>query len=371
MPIGPSSLAGIDQASFRLLTEETSTPVAPLFDGGTDQVALSSTGQLLSAVFSFRNRLEVLQANTPDPSQTTALSTAQTLVKTLDALQARLATLQSLFDSLTGTSPGESFVRTLSELRTTLIASINSNLDNLSDIGLRIQFTPSSDITSTNITLSIDQNALNAAVAADSASTQAVLAEVTQSLIDLTADFETQIAEATTLPPDLTPPDIPVAQETELIPILEADNGTATLTTTQTTGTVGTPEALPDQTLPTSATGTTGTLPATATATATTAAPTTTVNPDLATSQAALALQRLLAEPAIQATRNLFDPAYAGLIAASRLGDFVSPDRAINPIATGVPALISPIDPSHSIAYYNETSEDTRKRLAIYVDNRI
>jgi hypothetical protein len=342
--------------------------------------------------------------------------------------------VRTLLETLADSSLVDRLVQSLNELATASIAAIRSNLDNLSDIGIRIQITPSPDITTTSITLSIDQNVLNAAVTANATGTQAVLAGVIRSLIDLTAGFETQIAEAAASLPDLTPLDIPkpdtgsiipgisvatdllpdVLPETvlsnvleeELVDVLLSQNiadvtipataeenllatllatGTPvaatppTVTTAQTTDTTsGSIAAAPapgatDLTLPASATGIVTTAVTTAAATTTAAAAATQVNPDLAAAQAALELQRLLAAPAAHARRNLFDPAYASLIAASRLGDFVPPDQAINPkaLAADVPTPVSPIAPSHGIAYYGEASEESRKRLAAYVDNRI
>jgi hypothetical protein len=431
-PIGLSSLANISPASFQFLTEGTSLSASLVLDGGADQIALSGTGQLLSTISSYQNRLEALQASAADTSPSAALVTAQTLVVTFNELQGSLGTVQTLFETLTGSSLVDQLVQSLNELAATSIAAIRSSLDKLSDIGIRIQITPSSDITATSIALSIDQNVLNAAVTADATGTQAILAEVIQSLIGLTTGFETQIAEAAASLPDLTPlgtqesgtgPVIPgISVSTDLLPdvlartvlnnVLEEElvdvllsrniadvappvtaegNLLATLlatsttevatplnvTTTQTTDTtsgsaVAATPVLPDRTLPTGVTVIAEALPATTTTTVAAVAATQ-GNPDLAASQAALELQRLLADPAAHATRNLFDPAYAGLIAASHLGDFVSPDQAANlkALAADFPAPISPIAPSHGIAYYGEASGDSSKRLAAYVDNRI
>ena len=438
MPTGLSGLTNVNPASFQFLAAEisasTSSTSSPVLDGGADQVALSGTGQLLSTISATRNRLEILQASAADTSTAAALATAQTLVVTFDELQGRLGTVRTLLETLADSSLVDRLVQSLNELATASIAAIRSNLDNLSDIGIRIQITPSPDITTTSITLSIDQNVLNAAVTANATGTQAVLAGVIRSLIDLTAGFETQIAEAAASLPDLTPLDIPkpdtgsiipgisvatdllpdVLPETvlsnvleeELVDVLLSQNiadvtipataeenllatllatGTPvaatppTVTTAQTTDTTsGSIAAAPapgatDLTLPASATGIVTTAVTTAAATTTAAAAATQVNPDLAAAQAALELQRLLAAPAAHARRNLFDPAYASLIAASRLGDFVPPDQAINPkaLAADVPTPVSPIAPSHGIAYYGEASEESRKRLAAYVDNRI
>ncbi len=413
-PIGLTGLANTSPVSFQFLTAETSTSASSTLDNGADQIALSGTGQLLSTISSYQSRLAILQASASDTSPNATLATAQTLTVTFNELQGRLGTVQTLFETLTDNALVDQLVQSLNELATASTAAIRSSLDNLSDIGIRIQITPSSDITATSITLSVDQNVLNAAVTADASGTRAVLAEVIQSLIDLTAGVEARIAEAVASLPDFTPPgtpepdtgslipgigvsadllpDIlaetnaadattPVSAEENLLATLLATTTTAaatplTVTTTQTTDTTSasvaaaTVPAVTDQTLPASATGIVETLPA---ATTTTARAAPQVNPDLAASQAAFEMQGLLTDPAAHARRNLSDPAYASLIAASHLGDFVSPDQAINPkaLAADLPTPISPIAPSHGIAYYSEAAEDSRKHLAAYIDSRI
>jgi len=74
--------------------------------------------------------------------------------------------------------------------------------------------------------------------------------------------------------------------------------------------------------------------------------------------EAAQALQTLLADPALRAIRNHFDPAYSALIAASHLSDFISPSPVLDPKAllTDDVAPVSPVVMSRAIAYYNETS---------------
>ncbi|EKD99320.1 MAG: hypothetical protein ACD_23C00016G0005, partial [uncultured bacterium] len=70
------------------------------------------------------------------------------------------------------------------------------------------------------------------------------------------------------------------------------------------------------------------------------------------------ALQTLLADPGLRAIKNLFDPAYSALIAASHLSDFVLPSPVLDPKALADDAIapVSPINMAHAIAYYNETA---------------
>lgn len=84
---------------------------------------------------------------------------------------------------------------------------------------------------------------------------------------------------------------------------------------------------------------------------------------DRRASEATLALQSLLADPGQRAINNLFDPAYAALIAASHLSDFVPPDPVNNPdaLAADAPAPVLAVPPPYGIAYYNEAAGETWK----------
>lgn len=83
-------------------------------------------------------------------------------------------------------------------------------------------------------------------------------------------------------------------------------------------------------------------------------------------SEAALALQSLLANPALRARNNLFDPAYAAMIAATHLSDFVSPDPTNNPAALTADAVpsVMPIAASRAIGYYNEAATEASSQFA-------
>lgn len=77
---------------------------------------------------------------------------------------------------------------------------------------------------------------------------------------------------------------------------------------------------------------------------------------DLGTTEASLALQRLLLDPTFHVTSNLINPAYAALIASSHLSDFASPSPVINPnaFAADFPGPVSPVAMAHAVAYYGD-----------------
>ena len=83
-------------------------------------------------------------------------------------------------------------------------------------------------------------------------------------------------------------------------------------------------------------------------------------------SEATLALQSLLANPALRARNNLFDPAYAAMIAATHLSDFVSPDPTNDPAALAADAVqsVMPIAASRAIGYYNEAATEVSSQFA-------
>ena len=83
-------------------------------------------------------------------------------------------------------------------------------------------------------------------------------------------------------------------------------------------------------------------------------------------SEATLALQSLLANPAQQARNNLFDPAYAAMIAATHLSDFVSPDPTNDPAALAADAVqsVMPMAASRAIGYYNEAATEVSSQFA-------
>lgn len=87
---------------------------------------------------------------------------------------------------------------------------------------------------------------------------------------------------------------------------------------------------------------------------------------DRSASDATLALQNLLADPRLRAiNNNLFDPAYAALIAASHLNDFVSPAPGSNPrtVPSDLPEPVLPAARARAIGYYTEAAGgETLKR---------
>ncbi|HEX6735565.1 MAG TPA: hypothetical protein VF096_12205, partial [Azonexus sp.] len=260
--------------------------------------------------------------------------------------------------------------------------------------------------TTGGLALQLDSEQLQAALAAAPASTQAVLANATQAFATAATAAETQLAaSATALPATdltllgtatpaapsaadlliLTPPGpaagppatldaavpgLPPLTETLASAIaLPADDalfaGLATVpaaaTATPLTPTTTAPPATP---LPAEATPVDTTAfftPATA-ATVTPAASGALAADALAAEQrstaASQALQTLLSDPRLRALDNLFDPAYAAVMAATRLSDFDTPRPPNNPKSLLADTIgpVSALQRARAIADYSEAA---------------
>lgn len=210
-----SGTASIPPVAFQLLTSTASTTDSTFFTSSPSLVELSSTGQLLSAVFAFRSELEALPPTTATSSPAALVATAQGLVDAVNELQTNTTSLDAIFGALAGNTSTTQLALTLNELATTTIADATINLGSLQGIGIELQTTDGQP------TLLIDQNQLLAAINADPAATQAALADATQSLIDLADTFEAQVASAAASLTNLTPLTTPTGQTVDLNPLLD------------------------------------------------------------------------------------------------------------------------------------------------------
>lgn len=362
------TLSSIRPVGLPSLTAAATTFIAAAPELDSAPVAFSATGQLLSSMISFLGSLQSLQASAADRRPTGVLGTAQALVDAVNRLQGAVSNLPTLFEALAD-QPATS--NELAALRSAATAS----LEPLQRIGIELQTAALTD-TITGSTLLIDRRILNLAIATDTTGTQALLAEAIQSLIAMANEFESQVAD--NLP----------AEEDNLLATLLATGTTEivdqlAVTTTQTTGptpaTVATAAGVAPPVTPLPVAPPVviePALPITTAAPVATPVPAATVaatNAGNVVSEAMRALQRLLADPTAHARKNLFDPAYAGLVAASRLGDFVLRDPAINTknLMPDFPPPVPPVAAIHGVAAYNEAAESPRKPPAHSIDNQV
>lgn len=352
-PTGLSGLAEVSPVVFELLTAETSTAVSTVLDGAPDTVVLSDTGQLLSAISTFQNNLEILQTSAADTSPAAALATAQSLVETVNRLQASVGKLQAVVEPLAANSP----VALLNELAAAATAASLPSVGIALPAVTTLNATPTANATATSSVLRIDLSALNAALVAAPAGTQDVLSKAVQALIDLADEFEAQLADA-------------AATAAAQARGTQATGGTVAPTPTTAAAAAALAVATPGPTataLPENIVAAVGSpLPATSEAVTTEE-----IDTNGSASAATLALQRLLADPARNARNNLFDPAYAWLTGAFHVSDFALPGQTINPNAglPDFPPPILPVAPADGIAYYKEAAEDTRSRVVKQVNH--
>lgn len=365
-PISLFGSSGISALAFQPLTATRSASASSLLDIARNTVEVSSGGRLLLAVALFQDELESLPGRTPDipdgnPIDLTA--TAQGFVETFNTLLGAVDTLPAGFSVLPGSALADQLVQAANEFA-------------LQDIG--IEFLPAAipEIAGAGFRLRLDQNVLDSALADDAAATEVRLTGAIESLRDLTTGFVAQVAGDN------------VTQDVVSTTLLALNNALVSVATIETTADVNSASATTGNVSPLAITVVADTgRAAEASAIALAAAAGTgqirlSVNPvgtalpavpgiamattpELDTFEASLALQRLLLDPTFHVTSNLINPAYAALIAASHLSDFVSPIPVINPdaIAADVPAPVSPIAMAHAIAYYSEAAGERSGRV--------
>jgi len=441
LAISPSPLAGlgaITPLAFDLLTPGPATALASTPSGSSVLVQLSSTGQLLAAVSSFRSRLEALQSSSLDANPPTPLAQAQGLVDAFNDLQGSIGRWQTTFGALAGSLSVDSLALTLNQLATTAVASGSSSLASLSPPGLELTTAVSPQTGGTGFVLRLNQEVFSAAQAANPAATQALLAGSIQGFIEPLAGFEAQAASAAIVQTRLSQLGTATSGQaldlnsfpglntganvqgiggaSDLLQLLSADNvlngiqlsdpdlaasglDAATLLSSNvlrqtllastllvpagTANPPGSAESLPPaageallataarpaiaerQGNPALAVGPAPALvsPLGLTGQAVAALPNDGLVAERAATEATLALRKLLDDPSLKAiSNNRFDPAYAALIAATHLSDFVLPSPSTNPGSPSpdVPAPVSSVALARAIGEYQEAARDYR-----------
>ncbi|KXB30302.1 hypothetical protein AT959_13190 [Dechloromonas denitrificans] len=422
LSIQPIALSAVPPVVRTSLLTASSPPVQAAFDRASSIVDISDAGFLLSGVSAARERLQAEQAALADSSPASVFATAQGLVDTFNALQSNVASSQTLLTGFSDSLLVDQLALSLNQLASSAIASDSASLARLRGIGIELVAATPGDTVGT-LSLQIDPNVLNTAIASDPAGTQALLNQASQSLLEQLTGFEQQAVSAALAQVDLTqlggspaqPVDLSTllglntnstaqsaAVGTDLLQALSADsvlNGvqlsdldlaaagldTATILSKPavlqgalTAGLLG-----PDATAATLVrdSGISPTNPASVSATdlsATGTPPPGIISPldgqavplgnpaaladqigtpgaapviaDVADAErrasiAAQTLQNLLNSPLDLIQRNLVDPAYAAVIAASRMSDFIMPTPQTNPklLVTDIPAPVLPV----------------------------
>ena len=411
-----ASLAQILSVALPLSTTNTVTSNSISLDSSSSIVTLSNSGQLLSALTSLQNQLaNSLQSSvsTTNPANTSAL--AQSLVSTFNNLQSSTNALQgalggdatnNLFSSALANNTSQ--LASLSSIGIELqpssgTLSINTDTFNaalasdpnatrsvldsaaqaLLDVssGLELQLagaslaqanpalsgslvdtTPSSTGSETTVPVELLQN-----LSADS-----VLNNIQLTDLNLAAagqDINTILTDSQVLQGALSA-DLPISNNAvfpatadlaALTGSSAATSATTSLATAQpvTTTSVGSSldTAIP---LATAAPTSTVTNTTTQTAVANIATPSNgdAVAADLATATAQIALQTMLSDPSLQVLRNILDPNYAALVAATRTNEMGTFMSIIDPkaFATDLPGQVVAVQPSRAIGDYQGAS---------------
>jgi hypothetical protein len=401
-PVALNSTAGIAPLALTLPANGTVVPASTVnSSSAASTVDLSASGQLLSAIFTFRSTLEALPGVGVDASPADLAATAQSLLDAFTTLQDSSAALPEatpdvISDLLAGL---------LSPSPATLAADDAGALLALQDVGVDL-------LTGATPPAPLDPQLLSAAIAADPVATQTALVSATQTLIDQAGALESGIVgalvpftvtpptTATTVPPagalpietaplpSVTPPlpelvaIVPATDAEAAALVLDDGSRQATLTlalpvaelpTTDiaTVPPAATPAATPVADAPAAAPP-----PAAPPAVAVTPAAAAPTAPPLAAdviaaerraSAATLALQTLLADPRLRALDNQSDPAYAAMIAATHLSDFDTPRPFIDPkaLATDSVGPVSALVRDRAIADYREVAGEAEQRTLI------
>ncbi|MGE5384367.1 MAG: hypothetical protein ACM3SV_00605 [Betaproteobacteria bacterium] len=372
-----SDLTSVTPVSSRVLAAVAPAASTPGVDSGSSVVELSGAGVVLAATFGFESDLQALQADASGTTPDSVINRAQGLVTAFNTLQQNLASAPSGLAAAGETTTAGNLSQTLNALVTTTITGDVSAPRGLGSIGITLQAAAADG--TTGVALSIDRQVLVDAVAADTPGTSALLDQTIQSLIDRTAAFESQAANAvaaeagasaaltSTANTDLaqarnitnplaavanaaTAPNTGAAQV--LPATAAANNAGADNAPTATTTPIDVPAVLPVPTLVA-----TPTAPAAPTATSANAA-------DREAFAARLALQTALDNPTRRSLDIVFDPAYSALMAATHPSDFIMAAPTFAP--QGVPDTIQPIVPVRAldrIAAYGDVGGEARRRI--------
>lgn len=311
-PITVSGLARVSSLAFPLVATGSVASNSASSTNASSIVTLSNDGQLLSAVSSLQRQLrDALQSSTVSTPPASINVLAQSVVSTFNNLQGNADARNAVVVNNTSTQLSSA------------VPLDASQLASLSRIGIELQ--PAS------ATLSFNAGLVDAALANDPGATRAVLASTAQSLLDTTSGVELQLAGRS----------------------LKPDNSA------QVGNVAAAPSASPDVPLATFAATGTGTVSA-GSAVVTGAAQTNgdVEAADLRAATARTALQNMLSDPALQVLRNILDPFFPALVAATRISEMSAVIPIIDPnaFAPDLPVQVSAVPPSRAIGYYKDAS---------------
>lgn len=356
------SVAAASATSSSAAAAALSVAATTASTGGSALVEFSGPGQLFAAVSAFRSELKSLQQGLTAggiaqdfPGLTAAV---QRFVTAVNTLQGAFASSQATSGDVLSQLLAGRFEQALGEQEVAAFGNRNSSLTLLSQLGISLQ--PLATSGSARL-LNVDLNTLQTAFASDRAGTLSLLQQAAQSFGNLADNLESQIGSAVTgqlgqaTGSSLTAGTLDLAQrlpaDTVLNTLLPAALGTTTTSPTTPASVLrdllANPgfQALTAQNLAVPA--------ANAAATPTAIAP---AAPADAASRASLTLQNLLQDAAFQTVGNAKDPAFAAVVTAPRLSEFVLRAAPVGggPLGAGATTAVAAITPQRPIAPQEE-----------------
>jgi hypothetical protein len=411
-----ASLARISSVALPLSTTNTVTSNSISLDSSSSIVTLSNSGQLLSALTSLQTQLaNSLQSSvsTTNPANTSAL--AQSLVSTFNNLQgstnalqgvlgsdatnnlfssalannaSQLASLSSIgielqpasntlsintdtFNAALASDPNAS--RSALESAAQALLDVSSGLElqlagaslaqtNPALLGSLVDTTSSSTGSETTVPVELLQN-----LSADSVLTNIQLTDL--NLPAAGQDINTILTDSQVLQGALSA-DLPISNNAVFPATADlaalAGSSAATIATTSLATAQPVTTTSVDSRLDTAIPLATASPTSTVTNTTTPAAVANVATPsngdalaaDLATATARTALQTMLSDPSLQVLRNILDPNYAALVAATRTNEMSPFMSIIDPkaFATDLPAQVVAVQPPRAISDYQGAS---------------
>lgn len=188
-PITPNTAVSLTTG---LLAAELSPLSQGLFGGSSAIVETSSVGQLLSLTSQFQDKLTGVQSDIAanGVNSTNLVSSANTLIDAFNTLQTGIADINGLGNLFGGTTlDGVYLAQALDNQALADIPNGNSQLTNLSQIGISLQPTPNYAAG----VLNLNQDTLQSAFNADPAGVGTLLSQAINNFGNLANDFVTQL----------------------------------------------------------------------------------------------------------------------------------------------------------------------------------
>lgn len=222
----PAGIAATPPVAFRSLAARVPAAGSSTVDSLSSIVDLSATGQLLSAVSATRNRLAALRETPDDADSEALLARAQSFVATFNALRDSITSLQTVSEILPGSLPATRLSATANDFASTALAAASSSFTGLGGIGIATELSPPLIAGTVGLPfLSLDQNVLLAAGAAEPAATRALLDQAALVLSGQLTGFESQVAGAAVFQAGLTQLRSTAALDTEQSELSGANAG--------------------------------------------------------------------------------------------------------------------------------------------------